>query len=179
MTNRSGPVRPRSLPPLSRCPSVRPTDRSVTEADWASYTKAVVDITPPGRTPFRLVPDACGATGAWPVGLAAPVVIVTAWNPGSVVLSGEDNRARNQQLVAELDLPGVTLWTAVGRDVDTPHHEDGVAVSGLTVAEGRSLGARHGQVAIFVWTPDSWAVVSCADDRSHTSGWRLAHLSSS
>lgn len=145
----------------------------MTEQDWASYVRAVIDFAPPGRPPFRVVPDAAGITGMWPKDLGAPVLIVTAWNPDSIILPAADNRARNQLLVAELDRTGATFWPAVGRDPDTDHHEDGFAVSGLTLAEGVTLGARHDQAAIFVWTPGAWAVVSCSDDRSHLSGWRL------
>lgn len=145
----------------------------VTEEDWASYARAVIDFAPPGRPPFGLVPDAPGAIGVWPQDLVAPVLIVTAWNPDSIILPEADNRARNQLLVAELDRPGVTLWPAIGRDPDTDHHEDGLAVSGLTLAEGVALGARHGQASVFVWTPAAMAVVSCSDARYHSSGWRL------
>ena len=148
------------------------------EQDWASYARAVIDFAPPGRPRFRLVPDAPGATGLWPQDLVAPVMVVTAWNPQSTNLAEADNRARNQLLVAELDRPGLTVWPAIGRDLDSPHHEDGVAVSGLALAEGVALGARHGQAVVFVWTPDVWAVVSCSDDRSHSSGWRLTDLPS-
>lgn len=145
----------------------------VTEEDWASYARAVIDFAPPGRPPFRLVPDIPGAIGVWPQDLVAPVLIVTASNPDSIILPEADNRARNQLLMAELDRPGVTRWSAVGRDLDTDHHEDGLAVCGLTMAEGVTLGARHGQASVFVWTPAAWAVVSCSDDRYHSSGWRL------
>ena len=149
-----------------------------TEKDWASYGRAVIDFAPPGRPPFRLVPEAPGVTGVWPLELMAPVLIVTAWNPDSIILPVADNRARNQLLVAELDRRGLIFWPAVGRDPDTDHHEDGFAISGLTPAEGVTLGLRHGQAAVFVWTPVAIAVVSCRDDRHHSSGWRLGDIPS-
>jgi hypothetical protein len=145
-----------------------------TEGDWASYARAVIDVAPPGRPPFRLEPDPSGATGAWPEHLVAPVVVVTAWNPDGIVLPPGDNQARNQLLVAELDRLGIAHWPAVGRDLDTPHFEEGVAVPGMTQADGTALGARHGQAAVYVWTPGAWAVASCTDDRRLVSGWRLA-----
>ncbi len=144
-----------------------------TEEDWASYARAVIDIAPPGRTPLRLAPDASGATGAWPGGLEAPVVVVTAWNPDSVVLHPGDNRVRHQLLVTELDRLDVAHWPAVGRDLDTPHHEEGLAVPGLSEAHGVVLGARHGQAAVYVWTPEALTVVSCTDVRRLSSGWRV------
>jgi hypothetical protein len=142
------------------------------EDDWASYARAVVDFVPPDGEPFRLVPDRVGAAGRWPDGLDPPVVVVTAWNPDGVLLPSGDNRANNQRLVAELARLGLTYWPAVGRDLDSPHFEEGVAVPGFTVAEGVALGLRHGQAAIYVWTPDDWSVVSCTDERRHTCGWR-------
>ena len=143
------------------------------EENWASYARAVVDFAPPGGPPFRLVPDTPGVTGAWPQELEAPVVIVTAWNPDSVVMPDADNQARSRLLLAEFAGRGVVLWPAIGRDPDSPHVEVGVAVSGLTLVEGVTLAAQYGQASIFVWTPDAWTVVSCSDDRCHTSGWRI------
>ena len=144
-----------------------------TEENWDSYARAVVDIAPADRDRFRIVPDEPGVTDRWPDGLESPVVVVTAWNPDSVPLPPGDNQARNQLLVAELDRHGVTHWPAVGRDLGTPHFEEGVAVSGLTEAQGVALGARHGQAAVYVWTPDAWSVVPCVEGRRHTAGWRL------
>ncbi len=90
-----------------------------TEEDWASYARAVVDVAPPDREPFRLVPDEVGTTGRWPDGLDPPVVVVTAWNPDGVPVPPGDNRAANLRLVAELDRLGLTHWPAVGRDLDS------------------------------------------------------------
>ena len=143
-----------------------------TDEDWASYARAVVDVVPAEGEPFRLVPDRVGSAGRWPDGLDPPVTVVTAWNPDGVLVPPGDNRAGNQRLVDELQRLGLTWWPAVGRDLDSAHHEEGVAVSGLTVAEGLALGRRYGQAAVYVWTPDEWSVVSCTDDRRHTCGWR-------
>lgn len=143
-----------------------------TEEDWAAYGRAVIDIGPPGGPGFRLEPQAPGVTDDWPDGLAAPVVVVTAWNPDSVVLPADDNRARNRRLVAELDRRGVEHWPAVGRDPGGRHLEEGVAVPGMDEAEGVAVGARHGQAAIYVWTPDALTVVSCTRERRLTAGWR-------
>ena len=143
-----------------------------TEEDWASYARAVVDVTPPDAAPFRLVPDEVGATGEWPDGLDPPVVVVTAWNPDGVPVPPGDNRANHRRLVAELGRLGLTYWPAVGRDLDSPHLEERVAVSGLAEADGVALGLRYGQAAVYVWTRDDWSVVSCTDQRRLSSGWR-------
>ena len=153
-----------------------------TEADWEAYRTAVVDLDPPGTPGLRLVPDDAGAVGAWPAGLAAPVFVVTAWNPDSVVLDEAENRARHDRLVAELDRRGVAHWPAVGRDtvvvggaqpMAPAHHEEGVGMTGITRDEALALGRAHGQAAIYAWSPEAWEVVSCTDDRRHVAGWRL------
>lgn len=147
-----------------------------TEDDWSSFDRAVVDFAPVGAPPFRLVPDQVGATGAWPAGLHPPVVVVTAWNPDSRPLSEGENRDRHARLLADLDQRGLVHIPATGRDRTSPHHEVGVAVTGLDEAGGITLGRRHGQAAVYLWTPESWRILSCTDDRRHTWGWRLEVL---
>jgi len=146
-----------------------------TDEDWASYGRAVIDIVPPHRAPFRLVPDQPGTTGGWPEDLVPPVVVVTAWDPDSVRLQRDDNRLRHQRLASELDRSGLVHWPAVGRDPDSPHFEEGVGVVGLGETGGVDLGRRFGQAAVYVWTPEAWTVVSCTDDRRHVYGWRVTY----
>jgi len=144
-----------------------------TEDDWAAYRAAVVDVVPPDRPEFRIVPAIPGTSGPWPEGLAAPVVVVTAWNPDSVRLGPEENAARHRALVAELAELGVQWWPASGRDLGSRHAEHGAAVVGLSEADGVRIGRSHGQAAVYVWTPTAWEVVSCTDEQRHTAGWYL------
>ena len=144
-----------------------------TDDDWDSYARAVIDMAPPDRSPFRVVPDRAGDTDRWPGDIEPPVVVITAWNPDSIRLPLSDNQARNRRLAVELDELGVTHWAALGRDLDSPHHEEGFAVVGLTEADGVALGRRHGQAAVYIWTPASWSVLSCTDSRRRRLGWRL------
>ena len=143
-----------------------------TEADWDAYDRAVIDLAPPGRPALRLVPDRRGATGPWPEGIDAPVVIVTAWNPDSRVRSEAVNRVAHGDLAAELGRRGVPHWPATGRDPELEHHEEGVALPGMAEAEGVALGRSYGQAAVYVWTPAAWEVVSCTDGRRRVHGWR-------
>lgn len=147
-----------------------------TDQDWDSYDRAVVDVAPPGRVAFRIVPGPAGATDDWPVGVVPPVVVITAWDPDSVRLPPGQNRERDAHLVAELNARGLVHWPATGRDLGTPHAEEGHAVSELSEAEAVTLGRRHGQAAVYVWTPDAWMIVSCTDDRCHVHGWRLTDV---
>jgi len=143
-----------------------------TERDWQAYRTAVVDIAPPVGPAFRIVPDVAGRTGPWPDGLATPVVVVTAWNPDSVRLEPDVNAARQRRLVLDLDTRGLSWWPATGRDLGGAHHEPGAAVPGLPEVEALVLAGRHGQAAVYVWTPDAWEVVACDGSRRVTLGWR-------
>lgn len=141
-----------------------------TERDWEAYRTAVVDLALPGR-PIRITPQVSGAVGAWPEDVAAPVVVVTAWNPDSVRLGAAANAARHRALVRDLASRGLTWWPASGRDTDDGHVEEGAAVPGLAEASGLELGRRHGQAAVYVWTPGAWEVVACDGGRRVTQGW--------
>jgi hypothetical protein len=142
-----------------------------TEADWAAYRTAVVDVEPPGGDRFRIVAAPPGTTGEWPDGLDPPVVVLTAWDPGSVRQEESVNRARHDELVAALAALTVSWWPATGRDPDGDHLEEGAAVTGLTVTDALAMGRRFGQAAVYVWTPVAWQVHSCTEDRTETFGW--------
>ena len=144
-----------------------------TDQDWAAYRTAVVDLAPPGRPALRITPDAPGTVGTWPDGLVAPLVVVTAWNPDGVPLADDVNAARHRILTRELATRGLTWWPATGRDPDDGHAEEGAAVPGLAEDEALALGRRHGQAAVYVWTPGAWEVVSCVRARRETLGWGL------
>ncbi len=148
-----------------------------TEEDWDSYRAAVVDVTPPGGAPFRIIPAEPGTVGAWPEGLTPPVFVITAWNPDSVRLTPEENQARHVQLLGELELLGLPWWPAVGRDPASSHAEEGILISQIAEAEALAIGRAYGQAAVFAWTPVAWEIISCSDDRRHVGGWRaLADL---
>jgi hypothetical protein len=147
-----------------------------TEDDWAAYRTAVVDMVQPHGPKIRIIPAGPGLVGPWPDGLLAPVVVVTAWNPDSTRLGPEENAARHHALAVELADLGVRWWPATGRDPDSRHAEQGAAVIGLSEPDGIRIGRRHGQAAVYIWTPTAWEVVSCTDERRHTSGWHLTGL---
>jgi hypothetical protein len=145
----------------------------ISDASWTAYTKAVVDIDPPGRTGLRISPRPKGEVGLWPNWLRAPLFVITAWNPGPNRLEIELNRARQRSLEADLARLGVTVWPAVGWDIDTQHREESVAVSGLSEEDAIELGTLYGQDAIFGWTPTAWHILSCVDESHRELGWLL------
>lgn len=147
-----------------------------TERDWQAYRTAVVDVTPADRPAFRIAPAAPGRVGAWPDDLEPPVVVVTAWNPDGIRLASDVNGARQRILTLELGTRGLPWSPATGRDPGDGHHEEGAAVTGLSEEEGLALGRRHGQAAVYVWTPGAWDVVACDGSRRESLGWRLTDV---
>lgn len=72
---------------------------------------------------------------------------ITAWNPGSIPLSGEENMQRNQALTKEL-----CVWTTIrGRGIPddgdwTP--EESFLVLGISEQDALLVGKRWGQAAV-------------------------------
>ncbi len=147
------------------------------EALWTCYTKTIVEVMPPGTATFRICRAPLGEVGEWPPMFTAPIFVITAWNPASHRIPPDANRERQEALETDLrQLAEVQLWPSVGLDPDSEYREEGVAVSGLSEEEAIRLGARYDQNAIFAWTPETWAVVSCLDKRCHEAGWFLETL---
>ncbi len=143
------------------------------EDPWAAYARTVVEIRRPGEADIVVRPAPPGRSGAWPWETSLPVHILTAWDPGEERPGDQENRV--QQAALEADLRHVThdLWSAVGVDPLSGHREEGVAVSGVTHAVARVLGARYRQDAIFVWTPDAWVISACNGGRRVVLGWSV------
>ena len=99
--------------------------------------------------------------------------ILTAWDPGDERPGAEENRTRQAALEADLHEVTDALWFTVGVDPVSGHREEGVAACGVSEAEALALGARYRQEAIFVWTPDEWAIVACDGSRRVVAGWQL------
>jgi hypothetical protein len=147
------------------------------EDPWIAYARTIVEIAPPARAPFRILPAPKGQVGTWPAGLGAEIFVITAWNPHSQPLDDNENRLR--QATLESELRRLELWPAVGLDPHSEYREEGVAVSGLSEMEAVTLAARYDQNAIFSWTPAAWSILSCLDKRREDSGWLLEEQSTS
>jgi hypothetical protein len=147
------------------------------EDPWIVYARTIVEISPPARATFRILPAPKGEVGTWPPGFGAEIFVITAWNPHSQPLDDNENRVRQEALEAEL--LRLELWPAVGLDPDSKYREEGVAVAGLSEMEAIALGARYDQNAIFLWTPVAWSILSCLDKRREDSGWLVDEPSNS
>jgi len=139
---------------------------------WASYARTVVGIVRRGTANLVVEAAPPDHAGVWPWPTEPAVHVLTAWDPGDVRPSEAENRAHQAALEAELrELSPDEVWSAVGVDPMSGHREEGVAVRGLALDAVRDLAARYRQVAIFQWTPATWAIVGCRDGRRVDFGW--------
>ncbi len=102
--------------------------------------------------------------------------ILTAWDPGDERPGTEVNRRRGAELESALRRRASRVLHAVGVDPSSEHREEGVAALGLSVKEAVVLGVEYRQEAIFVWTPQTWSIVSCRDDRRVDFNWSVVVL---
>jgi Protein of unknown function (DUF3293) len=139
---------------------------------WASYARTVVVVVRPDASNLVVEAAPPGRSGTWPWPGDDEVHILTAWDPGHTRPGEAENRVNQAALEAELRERGPTgSWDAVGVDPLSGHREEGMAVRGLALDVVLDLGARHGQDAIFEWTPAAWAIVACGGGRRVDLGW--------
>jgi hypothetical protein len=151
------------------CSTMRKTtgDR---EMSWDDYTRAILRLELP-EGEIEVVPGAFGRfTGTFP-GNGRPVHIVTAHNPGGRLSSPDDNAVAQSRLVARVAETALEHYPAAGGDRAWEHVEPSLAVVGLDREQACALGREFGQDAIFEWSPEVLAVLSCTDARAHYTGW--------
>jgi hypothetical protein len=137
---------------------------------FAGYARAQVVFDALGGE--RLVVRPAPRPGPYPLA-AGPVHVLTAHDPGAHRLAAAENRRRQQVLEAELADRGLVVTRAVASATDGSHAEESAAVVGWDDAGALALARRHGQDAIFRWTPEAWAVVPADGGPPLTSGWTL------
>jgi hypothetical protein len=140
---------------------------------WSGYARLTVAIRQPNLVGLAVRAAPRGEAGRWPWPTAAPVAILTAWDPGDERPGLEVNRRRQSELEDYVRALGADVWPAEGTDPVTRDRDEGVAVRGVPESVVLELGARYGQDAIFVWTPAEWAIVACTGGRRVASGWQL------
>lgn len=75
-------------------------------------------------------------------------VVLTAWNPGSVPSSEQENAAAQRALTETLDRAGLVAWPARGESPEGDWAEDSLCVLDLDREQARALARRFGQVAV-------------------------------
>ena len=90
----------------------------------------------------------------------ASFAIITAHNPMDQLLSKEENRNRNIQLLYSLEKLGVKTLPIVGCSPDLTHREDSFIVN-LSLAETISTGRKYDQRAVFWVDAENLYLVYC------------------
>ncbi|MGI8808896.1 MAG: DUF3293 domain-containing protein [Acidimicrobiales bacterium] len=101
--------------------------------------------------------------GAVEIPFAAPVHIITAWNPGSITRSPQANRDANVELARLLKNHELAPIPVVGASPDRSWHEESLLVEGLSRRAAAELGERFGQLAVFELTGEELLVLRCPD----------------
>ena len=137
---------------------------------FAGYARAQVVFDALGGA--RLVVRPAARPGPYPLA-AAPVHVLTAYDPGARRPGAAENRRRQQALEADLTDRGLVVTRAVASATDGSHAEESAAVVGWDDAEALTLARRYGQDAVFRWTPEAWSVVPCDAGPPLVLGWTL------
>jgi hypothetical protein len=74
--------------------------------------------------------------------------VLTAWNPGSVPRTEEENAAAQTTLTATLAEMGRVVWPARGESPERDWVEESLCVLDLDREQARALARRFGQVAL-------------------------------
>ena len=97
---------------------------------------------------------------AWPFE-SEKIYVITAWNPRSQRLDAKANKERNRRLAAIFESRNIPVFHAIGHAIDESWHEDGFAISEISIEEIKILGAYFEQNAIFEVTQSGISVIDC------------------
>jgi uncharacterized protein DUF3293 len=147
-----------------------PDDGPDRDQRFAGYARAQVVFDALGGR--RLVVRPAPRPGPYPL-TTVPVHVLTAYDPGARRLDPVANRGRQAALEAELADRGLVVTRAVASAADGTHAEESAAVVGWDDDEALAVARRHGQDAIFRWTPEAWAVLPCDGGAPLIGGWTL------
>jgi hypothetical protein len=75
---------------------------------------------------------------------------ITAWNPGSLPRSAEENSSAQAELVRTLSELGLLVWPGEGKADAGGWREESLCVLGLEAPSAVALGRRFGQLAVVV-----------------------------
>jgi len=150
------------------------------EERWAAYAAAEVRIMA-AEGCVRVLPAPPGrVTGTFPDPAGRTIYVITACNPGGLLLDGAANRSAQARLEAEFGGGHVTVWRAAGGDRAWRHVEPSVAVLGIDLPEALELGRKYGQDAIFALTPRALQVVECETAAEKVvNGWVIETIENS
>ncbi len=91
--------------------------------------------------------------------------LLTAQNPQSTPLSGEENAERNRRLEQHLLLKGYDFGPSLGKSVDGSWEEAGFTVFDLSLEDALALGSQFGQHAVVCGRGEQVVLAWCEDGR--------------
>jgi Protein of unknown function (DUF3293) len=139
---------------------------------WRTWLEAHLWIErPDGLGWWHISPRPEGVVGDWP--LAAPVYLLTAYNPRGEELPLEENERRLAELDSYLRAELVAAVRSIGASEDRSWMEPGFALLDAGEAEAIAIARRFEQAAIYAWSAEGLEVVGALDEGRATVGWSL------
>ena len=140
---------------------------------WDGFAGAVIVLElVTGRALLEPAPP--GEVGLFP--FAAPVHIITAYNPAGVEIDDETNVARHGLLAAAV--AGLEAIASVGSAPDGTMAEPGFALFGVPFDRALDLARQFGQRAFYRWTPRALIIVGVDEPVRRDLGWTLTEAPS-
>lgn len=140
---------------------------------WDAYCSTLVKFVDEQNQGFVITPSSV-VVGEWVAGSATDeVLIISAANPYSELMSDEANLALEVQMKARLDELGFRYQDCHGQSSDGQWVERSVMVFNAPLDSMKQIGADYLQNAIFRWTPEAWECISLVSDQHFVSGWSL------
>jgi hypothetical protein len=139
---------------------------------WRTWLEAHLWIErPDGLGWWHISPRPENVVGDWP--LAAPVFLLTSYNPRGVDLSLEENERRLAELDAYLRAELVAAVRSIGASEDRSWMEPGFALPDVGEAGALEIARRFEQAAVYAWSAERLEVVGALDEGRASVGWAL------
>lgn len=148
-------------------PDARAPEREIPHDLRRAYEAAWIEVEIGGR--FVFPPVSRGAPPALPSELRPGGFVITACNPRSVRLPEAENRARQDELAAELDRRRLRRIAAIGHD-GGEWREPSFAVVGAPREEVLELARRFSQNAVYEFGDGIWRVIAVTDGPGAAAG---------
>jgi hypothetical protein len=140
---------------------------------WNAYCSAVVTFVD-DQHQRHVISPASGITGCWIEGSSTQeILIISAANPYSELISDEANLELERTMKALLDQQGFRYQDCQGQSPDGTWVERSIMVFDAPLEVIEQIGTDYEQNAIFCWTPNTWECISLVSEQHFVSGWSL------
>ena len=145
----------------------------IKKALWDAYCSTLVTFVDQQNQGFVIAPSSF-VEGGW-IGHRATneVLIISAANPYSELISDEANLELELEMKARFDELGFRYRDCAGQSPDGKWVERSVMVFNAPLDVIKQIGAEYLQNAIFRWTPEAWECISLVSEQHFVSGWTL------